>query len=79
MSAVINHIDNNFGEIFDYGSPLQWSINLFGFNRNRPIRESSSVQYSERICKLFLNHKNRIKGTQYSKDSTYLWFYCPVW
>jgi hypothetical protein len=72
MSAIINHSDNNFGEIFDYGSPLQWSMNLFSFNRNQPIRESSSVEDSEMICKLFLNHKNKIKGTHYSKDSTYL-------
>ncbi len=72
MSVVINHSDNNFGEIFYYGSPLQWSMNLFSFNRNRPIRESSSVEDSKIIHKLFLNHKNKIKGTQCSKDSTYL-------
>ncbi len=72
MNAVINYRDYNFAEIVNYGSPLQWSMNLFSFNRNRPIRESSSVEDSKIIHKLFLNHKNKIKGTQCSKDSTYL-------
>jgi hypothetical protein len=54
MSAVINHIDNNFGEIFDYGSPLQWSMNLFSFNLNTDRFEN---RLQLKTAKRFLNQK----------------------
>ncbi len=34
MNAVINYSDYNFAQILNYGSPLQWSMNLLSFHRD---------------------------------------------
>jgi hypothetical protein len=37
MNAIINEGFYIFAQIFSYGSPLQWSLDLFSFNHSRPL------------------------------------------
>ncbi len=54
MSGAIIYSDYNFSEIVYCGNPLQWSMNPYYLNRNRPLRKLSTVEGRERLCYLFL-------------------------